>query len=126
MSGDLRIGLFGRGRLASAIAEAARAAGSPLAWQAGRGEAPGGPVEVAIDASVADAVEAHLDWALATGTGLVLGVTGWTLPDLETRVGGRIGVLTASNFSLAVALMARLATVLGRFAALDPARDPYL
>jgi 4-hydroxy-tetrahydrodipicolinate reductase len=126
MNGELRIGLFGRGRLAAAIVEAARAAGTPLAWQAGRGEAPGGPVDVAIDASVADAVEAHLDWALATGTGLVIGTTGWSLPDFDARVGGRIGVLAASNFSLAVALLARLATVLGRFAALDPARDPYL
>ena len=123
---DLRIGLFGRGRLASAIVDAARSAGTPLAWQAGRDEAPGGPVDVALDASVAGAVEAHLDWALATGTDLVIGATGWSLPDLEARVGGRIGLLTASNFSLAVALMARLATVLGRFAALDPARDPYL
>ncbi len=123
---ELQIGLFGRGRLASAIVDAARSAGTPLAWQAGRDEAPGGPADVAIDASVAGAVEAHLDWALATGTDLVIGTTGWSMPDLETRVGGRIGVLTASNFSLAVALMARLATVLGRFAALDPARDPYL
>ena len=123
---ELGIGLFGRGRLAAAIVEAARSAGTPLAWQVGRDEVPGGPADVAIDASVAGAVEAHLDWALATGTDLVIGATGWSLPDLETRVGGRIGVLTASNFSLAVALMARLATVLGRFAALDPARDPYL
>lgn len=126
MNADPRIGLFGRGRLASAIVAAAGAAGTPLAWQAGRGEAPGGPVAVAVDASVAEAVADHLDWALATGTDLVIGTTGWALPDLEARIGGRIGVLTASNFSLAVALMARLATVLGRFAALDPARDPYL
>ena len=125
-AGELRIGLFGRGRLAAAIREAAPAAGVAIAWQAGRGEVPGGPVDVALDASVADAVEGHLDWALATGTDLVLGTTGWSLSDLEARIGSRIGVLTAANFSLAVALMARLATVLGRFAALDPARDPYL
>ena len=126
MNADLRIGLFGRGRLASAIVAAAPAAGVALAWQAGRGEAPGGSVAVAVDASVAEAVTDHLDWALATGTDLVIGTTGWSLPDLEARIGGRIGVLTAANFSLSVALMARLATVLGRFAALDPARDPYL
>jgi 4-hydroxy-tetrahydrodipicolinate reductase len=48
------------------------------------------------------------------------------MPDLKARVGDRIGVLVSSNFSLTVALMARLSTVLGRFAALDPARDPYL
>lgn len=119
----LRLGLFGKGRLGSAIATEA---GPALAWHAGRGETPASRAEVAIDASVAEALEAHLAWALETGTDLVIGTTGWTLPDLEDRVAGRIGVLTASNFSLAVALMARMATVLGRFAALDPARDPYL
>jgi 4-hydroxy-tetrahydrodipicolinate reductase len=83
-------------------------------------------VEVAIDASAADAVEGHLDWALATGTDLVIGATGWEIEGLGTRVGDRIGLLAASNFSLTVALMARFATVLGRYAQLDPARDPYL
>lgn len=119
----LRIGLFGRGRLGAAIATEA---GNALAWHIDKGEAPTGPVDVAIDASVAEAVEEHLAWALATGTDLVIGATGWSLPDLEAWVAGRIGVLSSSNFSLTVALMARLATVMGRFAALDPARDPYL
>ncbi|WP_243295227.1 4-hydroxy-tetrahydrodipicolinate reductase [Geothrix mesophila] len=122
----LRLGLFGKGRLGSAIAAEA---GQALAWHVGRGETPdvgAGVANVVIDASVAEAVAAHLAWALETGTDLVIGTTGWSMPDLEIRVAGRIGVLTASNFSLAVALMARMATVLGRFAALDPARDPYL
>src|SRR5512133_4236848 len=104
------------------MAIAAEAAES-LAWQVGRGDAPEARADVAIDASVAEAVEAHLDWALSTGTDLVIGTTGWSLPGLEARVAGRIGVLSASNFSLSVALMARFATVLGRFAALEPARD---
>lgn len=120
---SIRIGLFGRGRLGAAIAAEA---GNALAWHIDKGEVPGGDVDVAIDASVAEAVEEHLAWALATGTDLVIGATGWALPGLEARVAGRIGVLTSSNFSLTVVLMARLATVLGRFAALDPARDPYL
>jgi 4-hydroxy-tetrahydrodipicolinate reductase len=119
----LRIGLFGRGRLGAAIAVEV---GASLAWHVDKGESPSGSVDVAIDASVAEAVEGHLTWALATGTDLVIGATGWALPDLESRVAGRIGVLTASNFSLTVALMTRLALVMGRFAALDPARDPYL
>jgi 4-hydroxy-tetrahydrodipicolinate reductase len=119
----LRLGLFGRGRLGSAIAAEA---GNALSWQVDVGESPTGPVDVAIDASVAGAVAEHLAWALETGTNLVIGATGWVMPDLETRVAGRIGVLVSTNFSLTVALMARMATVLGRFAALDPARDPYL
>jgi 4-hydroxy-tetrahydrodipicolinate reductase len=118
-----RIGLFGRGRLGSAIAAEA---GRALAWQVDKGESPAGPVDVAIDASLAEAVEEHLAWALATGTDLVIGATGWVLPDLEARVAGRIGVLTATNFSLTMALMARLSMVMGRFAALDADRDPYL
>lgn len=118
-----RIGIFGRGRLGSAIAAEA---GEALAWVVDQGEAPPGPVDVAIDASIAVAVASHLDWALETETDLVIGATGWSLPDLEARVGDRIGVLTSTNFSLTVALMARLATVLGRFAALDPAQDPFL
>jgi 4-hydroxy-tetrahydrodipicolinate reductase len=117
------LGLFGKGRLGTAIAAEAR---ESLAWQVGRGDTPASKADVAIDASVAEAVEAHLVWALETGTDLVIGTTGWAIPDLEARVAGRIGVLSASNFSISVALMARFATVLGRFAALDPARDPYL
>lgn len=117
------IGIFGRGRLGMAIAAEA---GDRLAWHIDRGEAPGGPVAVAIDASVAEAVPEHLAWALQSGTDLVIGVTGWSLPDLKERVGDRIGMLVSTNFSLTVALMARLATVMGRFAALDEARDPYL
>lgn len=120
---DLRMGLFGRGRLGQAIAAEA---GDAIVWTVDRGESPAGPVDVAIDASVAEAVEAHLAWALDTGTNLVIGATGWAMPGLEARVGGRIGVLVSSNFSLTVALMARLSLVIGRFAELDATRDPYI
>ena len=123
----MRLGIFGRGRLGSAILAAAqRQEDLQIAWTVDQGEEPSGPVDVALDASVAAAVEGHLAWALATGTPLVIGTTGWDLPDLQERVQERIGVLTASNFSLTVALMARLSLVLGRYAQLDPARDPYL
>ncbi|HXC16872.1 MAG TPA: 4-hydroxy-tetrahydrodipicolinate reductase, partial [Holophagaceae bacterium] len=66
------------------------------------------------------------EWALATGTPLLIGTTGWSIPDLGTRVKGRIGVLVAPNFSLTMALYARLSLVLARFAALDETWDPYL
>lgn len=121
----LSVGIFGRGRLAQAIAREA----SPeveIAWMLGRGESPAAPVDVAIDASKGEAVASHLAWALASGTDLVIGATGWAVADLATQVGDRIGVLTAPNFSLSVALMARLSTVLGRYAQLDPELDPWL
>ncbi|HJW10009.1 MAG TPA: dihydrodipicolinate reductase C-terminal domain-containing protein [Holophagaceae bacterium] len=119
----MRIGIFGRGRLGRAISESA---GGAVAWQLGRDGSPASPVDVAIDASGAEGVEAHLDWALETGTDLVIGATGWAIPDLEARVGRRIGVLVAPNFSLSVALMARFALVLGRYATLEADRDLYL
>jgi len=129
MSGEqaMKVGIFGRGRLGSAIALEVAAAGDlELVWHIDQGEAPGAGAELAFDASAAGAVPEHLDWALATGTDLVIGVTGWTLPGLGERIQQRIAVLTSPNFSLAVALMARLSQVLGRFAALDPELDPFV
>lgn len=123
----MRIGIFGRGRLGSAIAtEAQRAQDLQLIWSVDRQEVPSGPVEVALAASTAEALPAHLAWALETGTDLVIGTTGWAIPDLETRVAGRIGVLVAPNFSLTVAFMRRLSVVLGRYASLEADLDPYV
>ena len=119
----MRIGVFGKGRLGSAVAEAA---GAYLAWQVGREAPPDEKVDAAIEASAAAAVPARLEWALATGTPLLIGTTGWSIPDLGTRAKGRIGVLVAPNFSLTMALYARLSLVLARFAALDETWDPYL
>jgi 4-hydroxy-tetrahydrodipicolinate reductase len=123
----MRVGIFGRGRLGSAILAAAqRQEDIQITWIVDQGETPSGPVDVAIDASMAEAVAEHLSWALETGTDLVVGTTGWEIADLQDRVSDRIGVLTASNFSLTVALMARLSLVVGRYAQLDPSRDPYI
>lgn len=120
---ELRIGLFGKGRLGGAIASAA---GPRIAWCVAREPAPDRPVDVAIEASSGSVVPQRVAWALEHGVDLVIGSTGWEMPDLESRVRGRIGVVVAPNFSMTVALLARLATVLGRFAALEPSRDPYL
>lgn len=123
MSESLRVGLFGAGRLGRAIA--ARL-GPQLAWQITRQPPPAAPVDVAIEASSGSAVAARVEWALAHGTPLVIGSTGWELPDLAARVGERIGIVTAPNFSLGVALLRRFSLVLARFAARDAALDPYL
>jgi len=119
----MKIGVFGKGRLGSAIAEAA---GVDLTWQVSREAPPSDKVDAAIDASAAAAVPARLDWATATGTPLLIGTTGWNIPDLKERVGDRTAVLVAPNFSLTVALYARLSLILARFAALDGETDPYL
>ncbi len=121
----MKIGMFGRGRLALAIATLG---GETIAWRLGRGEAPpkDSLVDAVIDASTGGAVESHLGWALESGVDLVIGATGWSIPDLKERVGDRIGVVVAPNFSLSMALYARLSLVMARFAALDPGRDPYI
>ena len=119
----MKIGLFGRGRLGSAIAEAA---GTQLAWQIGREDIPAEKVDVAIEASAAAAVPARIAWAIETGTPLLIGTTGWVDADLASKVGSHTALLVAPNFSLTMALYARLSLVLARFAALDEDLDPYL
>ena len=119
----MKIGVFGKGRLGSALAECA---GADLVWCVGRNEKPLDPVDVAIDASAASAVEGHLEWCLEHGADFLIGTTGWEITDLEKRVGQRIGVITAPNFSLTVALYARLSLILARFAARDEDKDPFI
>ncbi len=120
----LRVGIFGRGRLGSAVLERSQEAkGIAVAWALGRGYTPRGPVDVALDASRGEAVREHVEWALKTGTDLVIGTSGWSIPDLRALVGDRIGVLTAPNFSLGAALLRRFSLALGRFAAEYPESD---
>jgi 4-hydroxy-tetrahydrodipicolinate reductase len=122
----MRVGIFGTGRLGSAIADVA---GERKVWQVSRA-APPSPsvcaVDVAIEASTGAVVAQRLDWALEHRVPLVIGTTGWSIPDLAARVGDRIGVIVAPNFSLTIALYSRFATVLARFAQLSETRDPYL
>lgn len=119
----LRLGVWGRGRLGSAIVELAEESGHAdrapsVAWNPGRepGEAPSPDVDVLIDASVGEAVPGHLDFALEHGLPLVIAATGWTIDDLEARVGDRIGVVVAPNGSLGVALVEGWARQLGTLA----------
>lgn len=114
------IGLLGTGRLGSAIRAAADTADDvSVAWAVGRGDVPEVPVDVAIDVSTAAAVAEHLAWAQRTGTPVVIGTTGWDTALLD-EVGPEARVLVAPNFSLGVALVRRLARVLGGYAAHAP------
>ena len=121
----MKVGIFGRGRLASAIETLG---GDTVAWTLGRNDSPPRTpgVDVVIDASAGSAVDAHLNWALENGIDLIIGATGWAIPDLKERVNNRIGVVVAPNFSVSVALYARLSLVMARFAAMDVQRDPYI
>ena len=123
MATTRRFGLFGAGRLGSAIAQHL---GDQLAWQVTREAPPHADVHAIIDASSGSQVPNRLEWALANQVPLIIGSTGWDVPDLAAQVGQRIGVVTAPNFSLGVALLRRLSLVLARFAARDELLDPYL
>lgn len=62
-----------------------------------------GPVDVAIDFTVADAVPRNLPVLARRGVNVVLGTTGWAAHEQEMRAvveHAGIGVLTAANFSL--------------------------
>lgn len=125
---NISIGIFGAGKLANAIAEEARAVnakaaatpGAPqflIAWMVDKGDPiPAGAIDVAIDASVPDAVESHLAWAIETSTALLIAATGWDIPDIGARVGTRTAVLMSPNFSFTVTFMRRIAAQLARFA----------
>ncbi len=70
-------------------------------------EAEFGPVDVAIDFTLADAVPRNLPLLASRGINVVLGTTGWSahepeLRELVAKTG--IGVLAAANFSLGMNL----------------------
>lgn len=116
----ITIGLLGTGRLGSAVRDAADACDDvTVAWAVGRGDVPQAPVDVAVDVSAGPAVAGHLAWAERTGTPLVVGATGWDTGLLDD-LGDRVRVLVAPNFSVGVALVRRLARVLGGYAAHAP------
>jgi 4-hydroxy-tetrahydrodipicolinate reductase len=121
----LRLGLFGRGRLAQAIAAEA---GPAIAWMVSSTDlSPADQmpeVDVLLAVGKGESVVEILDWALQWELPIVIGSTGWTCADLHERVGSRIGVVLAPNFSLAVAFLARLAFAFGRFAHLFPDFQP--
>jgi len=120
----MRIGIFGNGRLGSAVARLlASERDMELVWALDKGESPTGPVDVALDASVGQAVEGHLAWARDSQVDLVVGATGWDASALDPADYASIGLLVAPNFSLAVAYLRRVALSLGRLAALDPRAD---
>ena len=115
----MKIGLFGAGRLGSAVMTAARAAGHEIAWTLeGPGDPPSLP-DIALDASHASGVAAHLAWARKAGCPIVIGTTGWDRSILEGATSWGIGVMVSPNFSLGVAFMRRAALALGRFTALN-------
>jgi len=123
----MRVGIFGAGRLAQAILAEAERMGREkieIAWTLHRGQKPsdvpgGQDVDVAIDASSAAGVPAHIEWAISRGVPLVIGTTNWEMPGLAARVGESTALLVAPNFSFGISLVRRMARMIGFFAAQD-------
>lgn len=138
---NLKIGIFGAGKLANAILEEIKAVNGAaaadqsrassansdgattgsaqfsVAWMVDIGDSiPDTAIDAAIDASAPNAVESHIEWAIACGVPLVVATTGWDIPDLAARVGTKTAVLVSPNFSFAVTFMRNIAAQLARFA----------
>jgi 4-hydroxy-tetrahydrodipicolinate reductase len=118
----MKIGIFGRGKLGSAVAAlAAREKDLELAWFVDIGEEPSCAVDAALDASAAGAVSGHLAWARRSGSAIVVAATGWDASFLDEAkaASSGIGVMTSPNFSLSVAFMKRAAVAMGKLAAIE-------
>jgi 4-hydroxy-tetrahydrodipicolinate reductase len=122
----VRLGVFGRGRLGTAIATAARALGHDVVFAIGRDGEPKGAIDVAIDASAGAAALEHARFCAERGVDFVVGATGFDRAPLGAIVEKKIGVVVAPNFSVTVALLIRFAGVLARFAASRERYDPWI
>lgn len=108
------IGILGsEGRMGRAIASLVGESGLSLAGAIDRGgdaAALAAASDVLIDFSTPEALEAHLDAAIASGTPIIIGTTGleerhhWLIDEAANE----IAVLQTGNTSLGVTLLARL------------------
>ena len=110
----MRLLLVGHGRMGKLVEALAPEYGAAIAGVITTANADSvlrdgdvGPVDVAIDFTLADAVQRNLPLLAARGVNVVIGTTGWSahereLRDTVSRTG--IGVLAAPNFSLGVNL----------------------
>ena len=110
----MRVLLLGHGRMGQLVESLAPLYGATVAGvidehSGDRAIADGtfGPVDVAIDFTLAEAVPRNLPQLAERGINVVIGTTGWqaheaVMRDVATRAG--IGVLAASNFSLGMNL----------------------
>ena len=106
----MRVLLLGHGRMGQLVERLApeydtHIAGVVTARDADRALVEGdfGPVDVAIDFTLADAVPRNLPLLARRGVNVVIGTTGWSTHEREMRevvAKADIGVLAAANFSL--------------------------
>jgi 4-hydroxy-tetrahydrodipicolinate reductase len=132
----MRTIILGDGAMGQALADAVQAAAWPEPCLLGRPGAVGHPseafrdVEVAFEVSRSEAVASNVAAALQGGMrAIVIGTTGWgtdrvRVEELLATYGA--SAVEASNFSLGVALFARLVETAARSYGALPAFDPYI
>ncbi len=126
--------IYGPGRLGGAVAAAATATGWPDPVLVGRATADGRPgtfrADVVVDASVAGAVAANVEHALAAGNrAFVLATTGWDADVARVRallLEGGAAAVVAPNLSLGAALFVRLAETAAGWYARAGAFEPSI
>jgi 4-hydroxy-tetrahydrodipicolinate reductase len=111
----VRLLLIGHGRMGQLIEQLAPAHGCEVAGIA-EIDAPvaqvmgqAGPIDVAIDFSLADAVAANLTALAARHINVVIGTTGWQSREADLKsvaAEAGIGVLAAANFSIGMQVFA--------------------
>lgn len=126
----MRLLLVGHGRMGRLVEALASEYGATIAGVVTTRDADSalregefGPVDVAIDFTLADAVPRNLPLLATRGVNVVLGTTGWAAHEAELRAvvdRTNIGVLAAANFSLGMNLFQLLVEeAAGRFAKHD-------
>ncbi|GIV56858.1 MAG: 4-hydroxy-tetrahydrodipicolinate reductase [Candidatus Kapaibacterium sp.] len=126
---SLRLALLGYGRMGNAIEQIALERGHHITVRASRSNPATldqlRSADVALDFSNASAVEGHLTLCAEAGIPLVLGTTGWDTSSPHLAAAGeRIGIVIGANFSVGVAIVSRLAALLGQL--LEPTLDYQL
>ncbi len=110
----MRVLLVGHGRMGKLVEALAPEYGATIAGVVTAGDAEAalgrrdfGPLDVAIDFTLADAVPRNLPRLADRGVNVVIGTTGWAAREAEMRevvARAGIGVVAAANFSLGMNL----------------------
>ena len=132
----MRVLLVGHGRMGRLVEALAPEYGAEVAGVVTTRDAEArlrdgdyGPVDVAIDFTLADAVPRNLPLLAARGINVVIGTTGWGSQEAalrEVAASGGIGVLAAANFSLGMNLFQLLAEEAARRFAAHPSYGVWI
>jgi 4-hydroxy-tetrahydrodipicolinate reductase len=132
----MRVLLVGHGRMGQLVERLAPECGAVIGGvvtsrEAGRAlaETDFGPIDVAIDFTLADAVAENLPILARRGINVVVGTTGWAAHEQQMRetVGETgIGVLVAANFSLGMNIFQLVIEAAAQRFAKHPSFDAWI